>query len=116
MSAIRKTSWRAPRDFESRFRHFVVATTCLLAFADALTTSIGVQMGLFREANPFMALFLVNGLVGFAIAKGTLTAFWAVISWVAQRRWLTVINTGVMIGYTLVVLRSSVHLLQEVQV
>ena len=96
-----------------RARKIVVAT-CLLALADAVTTLVGLHLGFFKELNPVLALPLLHGVVAFILVKSLLTAFWAVTSWFNTPLWLSIINSAVMCGYSVVVSVNTIHLVARV--
>lgn len=106
--------WREPavrRTRAAAYSHRVVVATCLLAAADALTTVTGLRIGCFHEVNPILSLALIGGVPTFLFVKCLLTALWASIAWFVRRPWFVGVNEAIMGVYSLVVLRSTVHLL-----
>ena len=89
------------------FMRGTILAVGVLSVLDALATLVGVQRGIFFEANPLLREALDSHPVWFLLLKGGLTFFWmGVMVREIQRRWLAFLNFGVAVGYTLVVLRS----------
>ncbi len=89
------------------FTRGTILAVGVLSVLDALTTLVGVQRGIFFEANPVLRGVLDSHPGWFLLLKGGFTFFWmGVMFHEIQRRWLAFLNAGVAIGYSLVVLRS----------
>jgi len=93
----------------------VVLAVALLSAADLATTLAGVRLGLFDERNPLLDWALAEGVLCFAILKGSLTALWAAVSLRRPCGWLGRINVGVIGVYGAVVVRSTGHLLATLE-
>jgi hypothetical protein len=91
---------------------WTIVAVGVLGVLDAITTLVGVQRGVFFEVNPVLRGALDHHPGWFLLVKGGLTIFWmGVMLREIRRRWLSFLNLGVAVGYSLVVLRSSWYLL-----
>ncbi len=89
------------------FMRGTILAVGVLSVLDALATLVGVQRGIFFEANPLLREALDSHPVWFLLLKGGFTFFWmGIMLREIQRRWVAVLNVGVAVGYSLVVLRS----------